>query len=245
LFSFFKKRPLLRDLIPDGHIDIHSHLLPGIDDGAATIDDTMALIQGMKDIGYAKFITTPHTMHGVWDNTREGIENKCRETQAEFRAMGFQASIMAASEYMMNGHFSDLCRTGQLLPLKENYVLVEMSYINPPIQLYDILFDMQIAGYKPVLAHPERYAFYHSRLHEYRKLKDAGCLFQINLLSTVCYYGMGTFKTAQHLLRHGMIDFVGSDVHHSKHLGSFNKRVHIKDLAPLHHAIDNTKLFAF
>ena len=120
-----------------------------------------------------------------------------------------------------------------------------MSYINPPIQLYEIIFELQISGYRPVLAHPERYSFYHSRLSEYRKLKDAGCLFQLNLLSTVGYYGMGPYKTAMHLLKHGMIDFTGSDVHHQKHVDSFSKKVEMKDLKPLTNAIANNQFFRF
>ncbi len=105
-----------------------------------------------------------------------------------------------------------LLHNGPLLVLKDNYVLVEMSYINQPIQLYDIIFELQVAGYKPVLAHPERYAFFHHNFKNYEKLKHQGCLFQLNLLSTIGYYGTEVTKTAEKLLQIGMIDFVGSDV---------------------------------
>lgn len=245
MFFFTKKKPFLKDLIPDNHVDIHSHLLPGIDDGAKTIEDTIFLMKGLQQIGFTQFITTPHTMKSVWENTREGIEGKLSETVKLLKENHMDVELRAASEYLMDSNFVEQFKSEPLLALKDNHVLVEMSYINPPIQLYDIIFELQIAGYTPVLAHPERYAFYHTRLNEYRKLKDAGCKFQINLLSTIGYYGGTAFKTANHLLNYGMIDFAGSDVHHQKHLDSFEKRVLVKDLAPLQNAIANTGFFKF
>jgi protein-tyrosine phosphatase len=130
-----------------------------------------------------------------------------------------------------------------LLTLKDNYVLVEMSYINAPIQLYDVLFDLQVAGYIPVLAHPERYLFYHNNFNEYSKLKRAGCLFQLNLLAVVGYYGEGVAKIAEQLLEKGMYDFVGSDVHHDSHIAAFDKKVKLKDSTSLKEAIANNQFF--
>ncbi len=245
LFSLFKKKPFLQDLIPDGHTDIHSHLLPGIDDGAAVLDDTVTLISGLKKIGMTQLITTPHVMKNVWENTKTGIEEKLSETNALLKQQNIDVPMRAAAEYLLDGNFAELFKSEPLLTLKDNHVLVEMSYINPPIQLYELLFELQIAGYVPVLAHPERYAFYHGNLSEFKKLKNAGCLLQLNLLSTVGYYGLGTYKTADRLLRHGMIDFVGSDVHHEKHLNSFSKRILMDDTKPLEAAISNNKHFRF
>ena len=131
----------------------------------------------------------------------------------------------------------------ELLTLKDNYVLVEISYINAPIHLYDILFDLQVAGYKPVLAHPERYTFYHNNFNEYKKLKKAGCLFQLNLLSVVGYYGENVAKTAQKLLSQGLIDFASSDTHHQKHIDSFEGKVLLKDIKPLQDCIINSSFF--
>lgn len=245
LFPFIKRKPFLKDLIPDGHTDIHSHLMPGIDDGAKTLDDTIGLIKGLSDTGCRQLITTPHVMRSVWDNTREGIESKLAETTALLKQHDVNMPLRAAAEYLLDGNFSELFKSERLLTLKDNYVLVEMSYINPPIQLYEILFELQVAGYVPVLAHPERYAFYHRMYSDYKKLKDAGCYFQLNLLSAVGYYGEGVCKIADRLLRHGMIDFVGSDVHHEKHIAALSKRVFVKDTKPLEQAIANNKTFIF
>jgi len=243
MLSFFKPKPTLKDLIPNGFTDIHSHILFGIDDGAQTEEDSLFLIKSLIAIGFENFITTPHTFSGFWDNTSDKILAKEKEVKNIFQKNNIQNSFKAASEYLMDDHFVALFKNKDILTLKDNYVLVEMSYLNAPIQLYDILFDLQVAGYKPVLAHPERYLFYHKNFSEYSKLKNAGCLFQLNLLSTVGYYGNEVRETAYKLLKNGMIDFIGSDVHHKKHIEAFNNKLELKDLVPLKEAFQNNIFF--
>lgn len=243
MLTFFKSKPILKDLIPDHHIDIHSHLLPGIDDGARTFGDTLRLTQALQEIGISEFITTPHIIQHVWDNTHEQILEKKATTVLELEKNSITVPFKAAAEYLMDDQFVKLFESHDLLTLKDNYVLVEMSYINPPIQLYSILFDLQVAGYIPVLAHPERYLFYHNNFNEYLKLKRAGCLFQLNLLSVVGYYGAGITKITEQLLQKGMYTYVGSDVHHDNHITAFKQKVNLKDLAPLKEAIANNQFF--
>jgi protein-tyrosine phosphatase len=243
MFTFFKSKPVLKDLIPDNHIDIHSHLLPGIDDGARTFEDTLRLTKALQGFGVSQFITTPHIIQYVWDNTHDQILSKKETTVAELEKNKITIPFSAAAEYLMDDQFVRLFQSGELLTLKDNYVLVEMSYINAPIQLYSILFDLQVAGYIPVLAHPERYLFYHNNFREYEKLKRAGCLFQLNLLSVVGYYGAEITKIAEQLLSKGMYTYVGSDVHHDNHIASFEQKVKIKDLAPLKEVIANNQFF--
>lgn len=239
---FFKKnKTLLKDLIPNDYVDIHSHLMPGIDDGAKTIDDTKYLISELQKIGFKKFITTPHTFTGFWDNTKEGILEKEKETNL-FLAEN-NTSLKAASEYLLDDHFASLFKKGEILTLKDNLVLIEMSYLNAPIHLYDLLFDLQVAGYKPVLAHPERYLFYHKNFDEFKKLKNAGCYLQLNLLSTVGYYGNEVTETAKKILEKGLYDFSGSDVHHQKHIKAFDNKVLIKDTKGLEEIIKNNEFF--
>lgn len=242
MFFFSKSRPILKDLI-ENYVDIHSHLLPGIDDGAKDFDTTLSLMSSLKNIGFEQFTATPHIIKNIWDNTKEGIEFLAIETSEKLLKSGQNASFRAAAEYMMDDSFTKLIEEGKLLTIKENYVLVEMSYINPPMQLYDILFEIRVAGYQPVLAHPERYLFYHSNFEEYKKLKKAGCLLQLNLLSTVGYYGKSVAKTAQQLLEKGMIDFTGSDVHHENHIKSFSKKVEISNSNELKEAIKRNEFF--
>ena len=243
MFTFFKSKPTLKDLIPDHHIDIHSHLLPGIDDGARTFADTLRLTKALQEIGVTEFITTPHIIQHVWDNTQEQILDKKSDTVLELQKNNITIPFHAAAEYLMDDQFVQLFQSHNLLTLKDNYVLVEMSYINPPIQLYSILFDLQVAGNIPVLAHPERYLFYHNNFNEYQKLKRAGCIFQLNLLAVVGYYGAGISKIAEQLLQKGMYTYVGSDVHHDNHIEAFKQKINIKYSMPLKEVIANNQFF--
>ncbi|WP_293892580.1 CpsB/CapC family capsule biosynthesis tyrosine phosphatase [Flavobacterium sp.] len=246
MIHFFKpKNPFLRDLIPDNFVDIHSHLLPGIDDGATSIEDTACLIKGLEEIGIKKFITTPHVMGEVWKNTRPEIQKKLLATIHELEIPSINIRLKAAAEYMIDEEFRELFKKEQLLTLKENYVLVEMSYISPSIQLYDILFELQSAGYQPILAHPERYNFYHRSLDEYKKLKNVGCLFQLNMLSATGYYGEQVVKISNFLVKEGLIDFIGSDVHHTRHLEYLNKKIVLKNYEYLTPIFQNNFIFDF
>lgn len=241
MLFFNKRRTILRDLIPEGYIDIHSHLLPGIDDGAKNMEDSRYLINSLHEIGFKEIITTPHIMDIIWDNTADDILKKKQEVQRE---LNLKIPFNAAAEYMMDDSFFNLIKKDELLTLKDNYVLVEMSYQNAPMQLYDMLFELQVAGYKPVLAHPERYVFYHKNYNEYTKLKKAGCLFQLNLLSTVGYYGNGVLQTAQKLLEKGMIDFTGSDVHHKNHVAAFDNKIKFRETILLKEAMERNNFFS-
>lgn len=243
MFHFLKNKPVLKELLPEGHIDIHSHLLPGIDDGAQNFDDSLHLIQALIGFGVSQFITTPHSIQQVWENSSAKIKLTESATVKELERHAIKLPFRAAAEYMMDDHFVKLFQAGDVLTLKDNYILVEMSYLNPPIQLYEILFDLQVAGYIPVLAHPERYLFYHSNFDEYLKLKRAGCLFQLNLAAVVGYYGEAIAKIAEKLLQKGLYDFVGSDVHHNNHINAFEQKVKLKDLIPLKEIISNNQFF--
>lgn len=242
MFFFKKNKPFLQDLIPVDYTDIHSHLLPKIDDGSKSIEETIVLINELKNIGFCNFITTPHIIEHVWENSRPTIQEKYNFTLTHLKENNINNSFMAAAEYMLDGNFRNLFENEKLLTLKDNYVLIEMSYLNPPIKLYEIIFDLQVAGYKPVLAHPERYTFYHGT-HEYIKLKKYGCLFQLNLLSSVGYYGPDVARTSDYLLNNNLIDFVGSDVHHSKHISFFEKRIILKNIDSLKIAFQNNSFF--
>lgn len=244
MFLFNKPKPSLADLIPDGYVDIHSHLLPGIDDGAKDPQHCLKLINRLKEYGFSEFITTPHVLTGVWNNTKEGILDTQKSTQLFLSEQGVKNPFKAAAEYIMDDAFTQLFKSEPLLTLKDNYVLVEMSYLNAPIQLYDIIYELQVAGYKPILAHPERYLFYHRKFEEYHKLKKAGCKFQINLSSVTGYYGKEVLQTAQRLLEENIIDFAGSDVHHERHIESYKSKVQLKKTDQLVTALKNNSLFS-
>ncbi|MBW1654838.1 tyrosine-protein phosphatase [Flavobacterium quisquiliarum] len=245
MFTFFKSKPILKDLLNGDFVDIHSHLLPGIDDGAKNITKSVQLTQSFQDLGIAQIITTPHISHYVWNNTSEIIESKLEETKNELVSNNIKIPFKAAAEYFIDFWFENNFKEEKLLTLKDNYVLVEISYLSAPINLLKTIFEIQLAGYIPVLAHPERYVFFHDNFNEYEKLKNAGCLFQLNLLSTVDYYGTKIAKTADDLLKKGMYDFCGSDIHHRKHIASFDKKIKIGNIDQLKEVIANNQFFRF
>ncbi|MFY8008325.1 MAG: tyrosine-protein phosphatase [Flavobacterium sp.] len=243
MLSIFKSKPLLKDLIPKNFVDIHSHLLPGIDDGSKSVEETVNLMTQMNGLGINHFITTPHIFTNVWDNTEAVITKKLGDTKLELKHKNCYNTFEAGAEYMIDSFFLKRLETEKLLTLKDNYLLIEMSYLNPPIQLFEILFEIQLAGYKPILAHPERYLFYHKNYKEFHKLKNSGCLFQLNLLSTVGYYNKNIELVSEKLLNDGFYDFVGSDTHHQKHLDAFQQKVNIKSLPQLEKAFNNNLFF--
>lgn len=243
MLFFNKPKTRLTDLIPDGYIDIHSHLLPGIDDGAKNEEDSNLLINTLSDYGFSQFITTPHVLTGVWNNTTEGIKATEKQALHSQKENNISVPFKAAAEYLMDDTFVSLFKSEQLLTLKDNYVLVEMSYLNPPMQLFEILFELQLEGYKPILAHPERYIFYYNNIEAYKKLKKAGCLFQINLLSVTGYYGKQVLDISKMLLEEDMIDYAGSDVHHTRHAESLKNPILLKKYANLEKALNNNSHF--
>ena len=237
MFFFKKKEIPLNEFFPNGFVDIHSHLLPGIDDGAKDLNNSIELIQKMSSYGIKNFITTPHVLGDVYPNSSETIKNKLKVVRDELEKRNiYDVKINTAAEYMMDEQFSSLLEKDDILTLKDNYILVEMSYFSPPINLFEILFQIQLKGYKPILAHPERYNSYHNNFEIYYKLKKAGCLFQLNLLSLTEQYGKFVTKTAERLIKENLYDFVGTDTHHKNHLNLLKKvstKKNFKNLQPL------------
>lgn len=244
MFFNFKSKPALKDLIPKGYVDIHSHLLFGLDDGAKTIEDSISLLSQLKNIGFSKVITTPHIMEGLYPNNSTTILRRLSEVKEVLKLNNIDISLHAAAEYMMDHFFYEKIKNEQLLTLKDNWVLVEMSYLSAPVQLYDIIYELQVKGYRPILAHPERYLFYFKNLSEYEKLKSSGLYFQLNLLSLVGVYGPEAQKNSEILLLRGMIDFTGSDIHNQFHLNSFEKKINLKETYLLEAAFEKNKIFS-
>ncbi len=225
MLSIFQKKEYLKDHL-EGFTDIHNHILPGIDDGSPAIEESLRLIRRFKNLGVYDFICTPHIMNDYYPNTRATISEALEKVKLALGESNDlkEIKIRAAAEYMMDQNFMELLEAGDILTLKDNYILVEMSYFQAPINLQEILFQLQTRGFKPVLAHPERYAYYHSKdLRKYEDLKNRGCLFQVNALALSNHYGTGIQKTAFQLLEAGMIDFIGSDAHREPHLDKLEK----------------------
>ncbi|MBS1566557.1 MAG: hypothetical protein JST39_19390 [Bacteroidetes bacterium] len=216
MFSIFKKKyPSVPVDLSFLKTDMHSHLLPGIDDGAGELSVSVELKKGLEDLGYNQFIATPHIMWDMYKNTPETIGDALRQLQQQ----PGQQNISAAAEYFMDEHFEQLVSTDQpLLTLKDKKVLVEFSFVSAPLNLKEMLFNLQIKGYQPVLAHPERYGYFSMTKNVFDDLRTMGCLFQINLLSVAGYYGKPVLDLAHYLISRRYIDFLGTDLHHTRHL---------------------------
>lgn len=242
MFFFKKKEIPLIEFFPKGFVDIHSHLLPGIDDGAKNLDDSIELISKMSSYGIRNFITTPHVLGDIYPNSTNVILQKLEEVKVELKKRNMNSiSISVAAEYMLDNEFFMRLKNNDILTLKGNYILVEMSFFNEPFNLSDILFEIQLKGYRPVLAHPERYGFYHNNFEAFYKLKKAGVLFQLNLLSLTEHYGKKVQKTANKLINENLYDFVGTDTHHKNHLKLLEKIGTKKVKEKIFHLLENNK----
>lgn len=220
MFSFFKKS---KPVIDFGilNTDMHSHLLPGIDDGSPDAATSIRLIKGMMELGYKKFIATPHVMLDLHKNTPATISAAHEVLKNELIKEGMNVEVHAAAEYLIDEQFEEMVTNkAPLLTLKDNFVLVEFSFINAPIRINEVIFELQMNGYQPVLAHPERYSYMLSNKSLFDSLKQAGCLFQLNILALTNYYGKGVTQLAEYLLSKDYYDLVGTDLHHGRHLAT-------------------------
>ncbi|HVB02559.1 MAG TPA: CpsB/CapC family capsule biosynthesis tyrosine phosphatase [Chitinophagaceae bacterium] len=224
MFDFFRKKKAtkLYDL-SFLKADMHSHLIPGIDDGAKEFEDSMQMIRSLQELGIHKLVTTPHIMRDYYPNTAETIHEGLELLKNRLKAEKISLEIIAAAEYFIDEHFEKLLNSRELLPITGNQVLVEISFMGAPYNLHGILFDMQAKGYQPILAHPERYGFYTHDLDQFRRLRELGCKLQVNLNSFSGYYGKAAKETALLLLREKLVDYAGTDMHHGKHIEALFK----------------------
>lgn len=218
MFHFFSRKTFLIDYL-EGFIDIHNHILPGIDDGAKTVEESVELINAFAQFGVKNFIATPHIMHNYYPNTPETINNSLTLLKNELLKNGMKdISIQASAEHMIDDNFESILEHGEVLPIGDNYLLIEMSYLQPSINFNEAIQKITRHKYFPILAHPERYLYLHDNLKKHKEYRKQGLLYQLNLLSLSKYYGKEVQQTTYRLLEEGLIDFVGSDIHNINQL---------------------------
>lgn len=223
MFGFFSKKYFLVDYLKD-FVDIHNHILPGIDDGADSPADSEILLKGLSDIGFVKFVATPHILRPLYPNTPEtirGAEQKLKQ-HLEDRNL-HEIEVDSAAEHMIDDSFEEMIKSGDFMPLRDRYLLVEMSYLQPPLNLEEAINQVKDIDLMPILAHPERYGFMHERYGQYRTLVDEGVLLQLNILSLGGYYGSSMQKIAFRLLEDNLVTFLASDLHNTRHLGALKE----------------------
>ena len=214
-----KEKPLPEPIsYADVVVDMHSHFIPGIDDGAPTVEASLELLKAMHDFGYKKVITTPHVYTDLYKNTPETILGGLAKVKEALKQQDWSIEIEAAAEYFLDEHTEDLIEKKELLTFGNNYVLFEISFAAEPANLGRGIFNMHLQGYKPIIAHPERYDYWHGNMAKYESLMDKELLIQININCLTGQYGPGAKKTCENLIDAGMVSFIGSDCHHPGHL---------------------------
>jgi len=213
--------------------DMHSHLIPGVDDGAKTLEDSIMLARRMYELGFKKLVTTPHIQDEFFRNTPEIILNGLEKVKGALKSENIPVEIEAAAEYLIDDGFEAKASQGNLLTFSGKYLLVELSYYNPHPNLKTFIFNLQVDGYKVILAHPERYTYWFSDFSKYEDLKDRGVFFQVNLVSLAGFYPDPVKKMAEKLMEKGMIEFVGSDMHNTNYMQALEKCLKEKSLAKL------------
>ncbi|HEX6915453.1 MAG TPA: CpsB/CapC family capsule biosynthesis tyrosine phosphatase [Chitinophagaceae bacterium] len=200
--------------------DMHSHLLPGLDDGLQQMEDTLHFMRRLRQMGYRKLICTPHILSDMYPNSPETILPRLAQVRQAVADAGMDMEVEAAAEYMIDLEFENLIASGKpLLSFgSRNYILIEMSYVAASPNVEKVIFELQMRNLKPVFAHPERYTYYHGRFKEYERLAELGCLLQVNMLSLSGYYGKEVKRMGELLFKKNMVQFLGTDMHHQRHL---------------------------
>lgn len=213
--------------------DIHSHILPGIDDGSPNCEVSLILIEAMRRWGIEHIVTTPHVTEESFENTPETIGNAYNRLMEAMKGAGVEIPIDYSAEYRIDGNFKEVLASNSIIPLPNDYILIENSFIQPPIDLMEIIFELQLRDLKPILAHPERYVYYHNKKEIYTKLNELRCNLQVNILSIAGYYGDKVKDTALWLIERGYVQFIGTDLHHFDHIAAIDKFLSTKEYAKI------------
>lgn len=221
LFSglFGKKEPALGPAdLSVLRCDVHSHFIPGIDDGSQNLEQSMEMLRAMHELGYRKVITTPHSMADGYRNSPAIILGGLEKLRREVEAQGLGIEVDAAAEYYLDHDLERKVLDGEVLTFGDRLLLFELPFLSEPSIMLNLVFQMQTQGYKPVLAHPERYSFWYNDFSKFERLKDRGVLFQVNLIALSGAYGPKAKEIAERLIDAGAYELVGSDCHNMNHV---------------------------
>ncbi len=203
--------------------DMHSHLLPNVDDGVYNEETAYYFIKDLIELGYKKLIITPHIYGELYPNKKDDLISKFNILKYNIEKFAIPIQIELAAEYYIDEKFEQLIQNNELLTFGNKYILVETSFVSLPLNFEEILFELITLGYRPILAHPERYNYLLKKPKYLRHLHERGILLQINLLSLVGYYGNESYKIADFLLKEKIVSFIGTDLHNERHLERIKK----------------------
>ncbi|OYU65133.1 MAG: histidinol phosphatase [Cytophagaceae bacterium BCCC1] len=211
MFHFFKKASTHNSFDFLG-VDMHSHLLPAVDDGCQSVEESMYFMDELHDLGFSKLITTPHIYADFYPNNSETLKESYQKILAE---RDVSNSLKFAAEYFLD---DSLLNNDSLLTLGKNYVLIEISFVSAPLNFEQVIFDLITQNYIPILAHPERYLYLKGKNQFFQKILDMGCELQLNINSLAGYYGKASEEMSWELLDKKYVSFLGTDLHHQRHL---------------------------
>ena len=212
MFELFKHK----SLITLRTRDIHNHLLPGVDDGFRNPEDSIQAIRTMVEHGVSEIVFTPHMNPDVYPNESEShFRAVYSEFHLKLEACNLKLSTALAAEYMVVKDFEHRVadHADELLTYPDGSILIEMSYLYRSRNFEDAIFELGMAGLKPIVAHPERYLYMVDSLRDYERWIDMGASLQLNYLSLTGQYGEASVKIMRHLLEHNMYSHVATDLH--------------------------------
>lgn len=223
------------------NVDVHSHFIPGIDDGAQTIEESLDLLRQMQEFGYKKIITTPHVMEDYYKNTPEIILDGLEKVKKAIEENGLNIEIEASAEYNLDSGFEEIIKENKLLTFggDKKYVLFELSFYNEPKRLKEVIWELSTSGYQPILAHVERYPYWHKKWDKIEDIVNRDVKLQVNIGSFTGVYGLEVKNTAQRLVDEGLVDLIGSDCHNQRHIGMIKEAI---CLPYFHKACENPNL---
>lgn len=220
--------------------DVHCHILPGVDHGSQSMEQSLEMLRAEAEMGINRVILTSHVTAITFENTRETLTDAFMKLKDAVTDEGMDMELFLSAEYRMDEYFDKEYAADHLIPMPGNHILLENSFQQELMNLDELLFDMQVKGYRTILAHPERYTYYSRRRKRYEQLHNAGARFQVNILSFTGYFGEEARDSALWFAHNGMIDYLGSDMHNVKHAHIIMDYINSKEWKKLSPEIEST-----
>lgn len=227
MFNFLRKNKKPVELFY--RTDVHCHILPGVDHGSQSVEQSLQMLEAEMEMGINRVICTSHVTSETFENTPETLTNAYNILCDAVKEAGMDIELHASAEYRIDEYWEKQWEAGTILPMPGNFLLMENSFQQELLLLDELMFDLMVKGYKPILAHPERYGYYSRRRQRYEKLHRAGVKFQVNLLSLAGYFGTVARENAMWLVKHEMVDMLGTDMHNLEHAHVIQEYLRSKD----------------
>lgn len=235
MFSFFsKKRSPIEFPV---HTDIHCHIIPGVDDGSPDPKTSADLIENMQRWGIRRIIASPHFTQGTFENSTATLDPALAALKDELKARGNDIDVTYSGEYRIDDFLQQKLDANDITLMPGGHMIIENSFLQEPWNIDQLVFDLQVRGIRPILAHPERYSYYYNKFKRYRQLHEAGLAFQINVLSLAGAYGKAEQKIAEQLIAEGLVDYLGTDLHRQRHVEAIDEYLTTKTAEKHFHAL--------